>query len=332
MGQDLQWQNGFFDRLKEKVPSNVSVADEIADLLGISNDSAYRRMRGETALSLDESIKLSGHFSISMEDLFGSSSDSVLFHHMSMTDKSVDMDVFLKKTLDIFQQFPKLKNPKGVYAAKNIPIFYYFYYPQLAKFKLFFWLKTVKEGGSFSGKNFSPDLIPESFFEAPAQIAKIYSSLPFVEIWNEETVNSILLQIDYYAENGFFSSKADGMLICDQFEQMMQMIKIQCETGVKWHNGKPVSPEVPYYLYFNEILILEEIISLTADDFNFSLITYHAMDYLYTYQKKFSDQVAAGLKIQMKKSIPISGTGEKERNRFFNKIFEKIEKAKEKFR
>ena len=41
-------------RLKEALPPNISLVDALADLLEVSNDSAYRRIRGETALSIEE--------------------------------------------------------------------------------------------------------------------------------------------------------------------------------------------------------------------------------------------------------------------------------------
>ena len=41
-------------RIKEALPKNISLVDELADLLKISNDSAYRRMRGQTDLSVEK--------------------------------------------------------------------------------------------------------------------------------------------------------------------------------------------------------------------------------------------------------------------------------------
>ena len=46
-------QTILMERIKDALPSNMSLVDELADLLQVSNDSAYRRMRGETALSIE---------------------------------------------------------------------------------------------------------------------------------------------------------------------------------------------------------------------------------------------------------------------------------------
>jgi hypothetical protein len=54
MSPDSNIQSAFFDRIRKTIPANVSLVDELAEILDVSRDSAYRRMRGETVLSLDE--------------------------------------------------------------------------------------------------------------------------------------------------------------------------------------------------------------------------------------------------------------------------------------
>lgn len=43
----IELQQHFFDHIKERLPTHLSLVDEVAELLSISNDSAYRRIRGE---------------------------------------------------------------------------------------------------------------------------------------------------------------------------------------------------------------------------------------------------------------------------------------------
>jgi hypothetical protein len=57
-------QQLFFKHIKSLLPQHISLADTIADVLNISNDSAYRRIRGETQISLEEIKKLCEKFKI----------------------------------------------------------------------------------------------------------------------------------------------------------------------------------------------------------------------------------------------------------------------------
>ena len=63
-------QNQFIKLLKEKSKDNTSFVDEMADVLDIGYDAAYRRINLKTNLSLEESVKLAKHYNISLNKLF----------------------------------------------------------------------------------------------------------------------------------------------------------------------------------------------------------------------------------------------------------------------
>ncbi len=72
-------QQLLFKAIKNKIGENLSAADEIAKLLDISADSAYRRMRGEKTISLDELQVLCTHYKISVDQLLGLQSGGIVF-------------------------------------------------------------------------------------------------------------------------------------------------------------------------------------------------------------------------------------------------------------
>ena len=53
-----------FNIIKNSLQSHVSLADEMADLLNLSHDSVYRRIRGEKPVSLAELKMLCQHYHI----------------------------------------------------------------------------------------------------------------------------------------------------------------------------------------------------------------------------------------------------------------------------
>ena len=68
-----------FQHIKASLPSHVSMVDKIADVLHISNDSAYRRIRGEKEISLTELKSLSEHFKISIDQVLNLKNEMVVF-------------------------------------------------------------------------------------------------------------------------------------------------------------------------------------------------------------------------------------------------------------
>ena len=78
MNNDGEIQNLFFESIRQRLPGHISLADELAEVLGISNDSAYRRLRGDKKLSVEEMRVLSRKYLVSIDSLFGQSNADVI--------------------------------------------------------------------------------------------------------------------------------------------------------------------------------------------------------------------------------------------------------------
>ena len=59
----------FFNYLKSTLPAQVSLADQLCDLLDISSDSAYRRLRGEKIITLLELKRICEHYHLSLDQI-----------------------------------------------------------------------------------------------------------------------------------------------------------------------------------------------------------------------------------------------------------------------
>ena len=62
-------QQQLFSVLKQKLPAHISLVDELGDLLGLSADSVYRRIRGEKPIDLIELKKICDHYRLSLDQL-----------------------------------------------------------------------------------------------------------------------------------------------------------------------------------------------------------------------------------------------------------------------
>ena len=63
-------QDRFIQYLKDKIPDNSSFADELAQVLNIGYDAAYRRINLKTNLTLEEAVVLAKHYKISLNKLY----------------------------------------------------------------------------------------------------------------------------------------------------------------------------------------------------------------------------------------------------------------------
>ena len=63
-------QEEFFKYIKSKSNDNTSFVEEIAGVLDIGYDAAYRRVNLKTSISLEESVTLARHYKVSLNKLF----------------------------------------------------------------------------------------------------------------------------------------------------------------------------------------------------------------------------------------------------------------------
>jgi len=77
-------------------------------------------------------------------------------------------------------------------------------------------------------------------------------------------------------------------------------------------------------LYVNEIVIGSNTILAELDTTRVSFIPYNVFSYMFTRDPAFNDSIYHGFHTLRSRSTLISGTGEKERNRFFTFLLEKV--------
>ena len=82
-----QIQQQLFQIIKNKMPPDTSVADEVGKLLNISSDSAYRRMRSEKQITFEEVYILANHFKISLDQLMSINTGGCYFMEILLMRK-----------------------------------------------------------------------------------------------------------------------------------------------------------------------------------------------------------------------------------------------------
>lgn len=311
-------QTRLLDQIRARVPLHSSLADELAELLNISRDSAYRRIRGETVLSLDEAKKIYDRYGVSIDELFSSDSNMALFHHRALTT-GYTWEQWLNsvsRNLDVMEKL-EVADKEMVFAAKDIPIFHYFRLPELSSFKMFFWLKSLLKDPKYAQKLFTFDAVPRELLALGTRVWRQYAAIPTTEIWSDEAVNDTLKQISFFHECGYFADAKLAPMLCDQLVQLLNTIKEEAAEGRTMDGGT-------FKLYENEILIADNTILARMGAKRAVYINYNALNLLTTLQDSFCAKTETYLDNLVKNSILISATSAKERNKFFMKMNERI--------
>lgn len=324
--EPLDPQQVFFQHLKSKLPAHISFVDEIAEFLHISNDSAYRRIRGEKSISFDELQKICSHYKISLDSFMQLQSNSFIFNGNLTSNSENSFEEWIEDICTKLQYFNSHKEKHMYFLLKDIPPYVHFLMPELVRFKIFMWMKSILDYKSLKGVKFDlQDPRYDKFDPVAKRLTDQYMKMPMTEVWNPESIVSTLRQINFYREADSFKHPADVQLLYAKVEELVNHLEKQAEAGVKFMVGKEPGPaSAEYRLYVNELILGDNSIMVKLDGTTVTFLNYAVLQILHTVDERFNTVMSNNVDNIIKKSIMISQSGEKERVRFFNKQREKI--------
>ena len=320
-------QQIFFQHIKTVLPAHLSLADEVAEVLNISNDSAYRRIRGEKPIALEEIKKLCIHFKISLDQFMHLNSDSFLFTGKLTDRTNFSFELYLQNFLEQVQFINSFEEKEIYYWAKEIPHFHYYQFPEIAAFKCFFWLKTVLDYPEYSKSKFNFSDFDKKLFTIGKNMLETYNAIPSQEIWNVDNINTYLQQIEYYKDTNIFNSKDDILVLYECLEKMIDHIEAQAEAGYKFNygtNGKGA----PIKIYVNEFIIGDNTAMAVINKTPVVFLNHSFINIISTKDSVFCEYMYNFFQKLIRKSTLLSSVSEKQRSIFFTPIRENLERRK----
>jgi hypothetical protein len=317
-------QLAFLNKVKASLPQHVSFAEELSELLNTSTDSAYRRLRGDTLLGIDEIAKICSHFKVSFDNQENDNHSSVSFKYFKLGNDEKQFKKWLTAMVNDVKQIKSVKGSRILYAADDVPIWHHFFDEQLTAFKIFYWLKSIVNAPKFSALKFDISHIDKDYIELAQQLLLNYNEVQSTEIWSEDTLNSTLKQVEYYWESGFFETKEVALNICDAIERSIKVLQTKCENESKMISTKEGNFK-NFQMYHSEIMIGNNSILVYIGESKISYLSNNTFNMISTSTPAFVEENEAWIYNLTKKSILISGVSEKQRNQFFKIMFQKID-------
>ncbi len=321
---ELQAQ--IFSAIKSKIPESFSLPDEIAKLLEISTDSAYRRLRGEKTISLDELYTLCKSYEISLDDIMSIKHGGVYFQGQFVNKNNFKFEEYITSVMHNLAFMNSFKEKTFYYSCKDLPIFHHYHIKEIAAFKWFFWLKTYFQFPGFEKKKFQYSDHSDELFSIEQKTLDIYNLLPSVEIWNLESMNFFFRQIEFYHNGGIFESEKDILTLYQAISKMWNHLEMQASLGYKFKLDDPDKKRLgEYKMYFNEVLLGDNNMLVELDGEKISYVSHTTINFMLTKDERFNENMYNHIQNQLKRSTLISEVSEKERAKFFRIIRERIE-------
>jgi len=314
-------QKKFFQVISRRTAhKNVSVLHDVMEILDIRRGAAYKRMNGDTAMTVEEMIKLSQHFRVSLDAIFHEDKYISFFHPFLSGHKK-------NTTNEFFDQFAFFLKPlktnlpedekELAYLANEIPIFYYFSHRYLFTFLLSVWkhLHWDENQIEISDTN-DYDVQIDQFRQ---EIAKNYYGHPVTEIWNSNMLNNLYQQIIFCITIRAFKDQSFLKRLIGDIEKLILHLREIAVSGNKSIQGiSSEKAELKIYLndfgnYMNLVLFNSKAIRASFIGYDFPQFIVSHNDKLYDFSSDWIDKIK-------KRSVLISSEGYQYRELFFIKM------------
>ncbi|MCC7303331.1 MAG: hypothetical protein IT233_11880 [Bacteroidia bacterium] len=308
----------FFKKLKDGLPDHISLVNVLADILSVSTDGIYRRLRGESEVSMDELFTICRHFKVSPEAMVGDESSTASFSFSPLSRKEKQFDEYFRGLYQQTAHIAAIPGHQMFFTAEETPIFHFFNYPSITAFKIYYWNKCVLNAPEYAEKKFEPCAVDPALVAVAKQLYDAYNKVNCTEIWSEKTIVGVLKQFEYVLETGNFASRMEARRVLDEIDAMMKHIRKMAEVGYKFDPHLPSrNPEGAFTMYQLDILMGNITVFIKAGEFRQVYIAFHSFNTLSTFHPILAAETESWLQNMIKRATLISGSAEKQREQFF---------------
>ncbi len=331
--EPLEFQTKLFQQIKMRISEGEKLSEVIARILNVSPNTAYKRIKGITTLNLDDLLKLSSHFNISLDNLILNIEDNVVFKFSALNGQPKSYTEYLSPIFQLSELVDLFPNdPFSIqYATNEIPIFHYFGFKEMNFFKYYTWAWSAWEFANTKFKKMSfgkPIDSNDQFLTYTEKIKARYVKVPSTEFISETALHNTTQQIKYFLSINRYEVPEDALRICQNLREMFEHIAKMAEVGKKFLPGEtPDMNGADFFLYHNEITQSNNMMVAETPMGDHTFATFDNPNLLHTQNEKITNYAKEWFRKQKKRSHGLSKETEKNRFRFFKIMFDQIDKT-----
>lgn len=315
------------ERIKRKIKKNETIGGVLGNLLGISPDAVYRRTRGETHFSLYELEIISNHFNISIDDLFNRTQKNVSFDYQPIDNEAFSMTNYLRDIRNSLRVLQNQEHPKLLLTINNTHFFQLFNFPELIKFKLFFWAKTHLQLQEYQTIQFSEFEFSAEETALGDEILSIYTTIPSTELYDPDLMRGFAREIYFYYSSQELDEPKKVVEMYNECIEFINHLKQQAKIGKKYCRGtSSLKTGNKLELYYNESLNSIASFYYETKQTKGLFLAHNFMNSLHTLDENYVNDTKNVLDQLISNSSKISVVATKERNHYFSEI-EKVIKS-----
>ncbi len=302
--------------------------ESLGSILNLQKSTIYKKVQGESSLTLEEVHKICLHFVISLDEILGLNDNKIYFDFPALKGIGTNAVDYLKPIAVDLEKVHSLK-PHVFYATRELPIFYYFSSVYLASFKFFVFHNIIWREDKYAIIKFDINQYQHDteFTKLLSQITDSYMNLNSTEIWNVQLIDNTLNQIKYFLESGLFQSPQDAIKLCHEIHHLVDRIAKMMSTGNKSVFKLNQSQAGQVNIVNNEITHTNNVIFVNSETLRAVYNTYDNPNFMKSYNSKLCDYTEQWINRLIINAAPLTQGSIKDQNNFINKFKERIDKT-----
>jgi BetR domain len=309
--------NRLVSELNKKAVNKGKLVHELVELLDISQDSVYRRLRGDSEFTLSEIYLMSNEYGLAMDSILNANITSTSFRFNRLYEQT---DAFIPYMISLTKQMELLAASKGSlsFIASELPISQSFQNQGLRDFKIYYWQKVVLNRPSLKGVKFDETFgLGININQYADSLMKSYAKMKKIEIWTEETLDDTIRQILYCQDSGLLDSEMIQM-VC---RSMMDMLN-RLENELEIQSDHETSNGLTFYV--SSVELGNNVILMDFGSYRTAYVKFNTFNTVSTKSLEFCDEIDLMIKNNLTKSVEISGKSDIHRHKFFTTLRNKV--------
>ncbi|MEO1263154.1 MAG: hypothetical protein AAFZ15_30370 [Bacteroidota bacterium] len=324
-------QQAIVEAIKNQLPADQNPAELLASILNLNKNAVYKRLSGQTQLSLEDLAILSNHFQISFDKIFypGQPHFQVLFSGFEARKSSLE---YIKNLESDLMQLSQLTNPHIKYVSIGLPDFYFFLFDEMTLFQIFTWERLTWNNPDWQAKKFSlGNGENEQFLKMTRRLANLYGKIKVTEFWSEYVLDNFYQQLTYVVESKLYDRKEDIFKLLETSEQLIDHLKIMARRERRYSpNGNPGDGAAPLHIYYNETMKSNIMLLIECEEIEMVYAVVDNPNFIKTTDPQMVAHTRKVFEKLMKRAIPLGEQGERYRDVYFDKLIERYHYFKEK--
>lgn len=228
-------------KVLDYIPDNIKPVNFFMDILDIGKESAYRRLRGEKALSIEELFKLSAELNFSLDEIIGNNKkDAVTFNHIGTPRQSHEDNLleFLRYYESYLNRLISANNADIICTMNHLLNTMLVGYENLYKFVFYRWIHQMTEAPL--NYYYADFVIPTEMKELCSRIAVLHTRIKKISfIIDNNLFFNLMKEIQYFYIRGLVS-EAELNLLKEELHHYMDDIEKMMSRGID-NNGTSIN-------------------------------------------------------------------------------------------